>query len=122
MQPTACESLIFISCGSSEVQYGHWQVQRRRHELRTSEAAGAWSSLDSLSLKRGLGSWPLRHAEPTRCGAFAFFPFNSLEVALYGALCALASLDRSEVQRLLDSQTFRECLDMAPYALKTRPF
>eukprot|EP00913_Durusdinium_trenchii_P004558 g4233.t1 len=37
------------------------------------------------------------------------------DVALYGVLCALGSLDRAEVQqKLLDSQTFRECLDMAP--------
>jgi len=37
------------------------------------------------------------------------------DVALYGVLCGLGSLDRAEVQsKLLDSPTFRECLDMAP--------
>jgi len=37
------------------------------------------------------------------------------DVALYGVLCALASLERSEVQaKLLDSSTFRECLDLVP--------
>lgn len=37
------------------------------------------------------------------------------DVALYGVLCGLGSLERTEVQqKLLDSQTFRECLDMAP--------
>lgn len=39
----------------------------------------------------------------------------SQDVALYGVLCALASLDRNEVQaKLLDSSTFRECLDLVP--------
>lgn len=38
------------------------------------------------------------------------------DVALYGVLCALGSLDRREVQsKLLDSTTFRECLDSAPH-------
>jgi len=37
------------------------------------------------------------------------------DVALYGVLCALASLERNEVQsKLLDSATFQECLDMVP--------
>merc|ERR1712203_1197095 len=37
------------------------------------------------------------------------------DIALYGVLCALASLERSEVQsKLLDSSTFRECLDLVP--------
>eukprot|EP00437_Effrenium_voratum_P036640 CAMPEP_0181462370 /NCGR_PEP_ID=MMETSP1110-20121109/34361_1 /TAXON_ID=174948 /ORGANISM="Symbiodinium sp., Strain CCMP421" /LENGTH=392 /DNA_ID=CAMNT_0023587029 /DNA_START=27 /DNA_END=1201 /DNA_ORIENTATION=+ len=36
------------------------------------------------------------------------------DVALYGVLCALGSLDRAEVLKLLESQTFRESLDMAP--------
>mmetsp|Transcript_96327 Transcript_96327/g.171175 ORF Transcript_96327/g.171175 Transcript_96327/m.171175 type:complete len:420 (+) Transcript_96327:35-1294(+) len=37
------------------------------------------------------------------------------DVALYGVLCALGSLDRGEVQsKLLDSTTFCECLDMTP--------
>jgi len=37
------------------------------------------------------------------------------DVALYGVLCALASLDRKEVQsKLLDSSSFRECLDLVP--------
>lgn len=37
------------------------------------------------------------------------------DVALYGALCALASLDRNEVQaKLLDNATFRECLNLVP--------
>jgi len=37
------------------------------------------------------------------------------DVALYGVLCALASLDRSEVRaKLLDAPTFRECLDLVP--------
>eukprot|EP00811_Abedinium_folium_P036344 NODE_9060_length_1449_cov_9.394856.p1 GENE.NODE_9060_length_1449_cov_9.394856~~NODE_9060_length_1449_cov_9.394856.p1 ORF type:complete len:450 (+),score=143.03 NODE_9060_length_1449_cov_9.394856:86-1351(+) len=37
------------------------------------------------------------------------------DVALYGVLCALASLDRGEVQaRLLDAPGFRECLDLVP--------
>jgi len=37
------------------------------------------------------------------------------DVALYSVLCALAALDRGEVQsKLLDSSTFRECLDLLP--------
>jgi len=37
------------------------------------------------------------------------------DVAVYGVLCALASLDRNEVQsRLLGSSSFRECLDLVP--------
>jgi len=37
------------------------------------------------------------------------------DVALYGVLCGLGSLERTEVQqKLLDSPTFRECLDVAP--------
>ncbi|CAK0837326.1 unnamed protein product [Prorocentrum cordatum] len=37
------------------------------------------------------------------------------DIALYGVLCALASLDRNEVQsKLLDSASFQECLDLAP--------
>jgi COP9 signalosome complex subunit 1 len=37
------------------------------------------------------------------------------DVALYGVLCALASLERSEVQsKLLESSSFRECLDLVP--------
>jgi len=37
------------------------------------------------------------------------------DVALYGALCALASLERNEVQaKVLDNSTFRECLDLVP--------
>jgi len=37
------------------------------------------------------------------------------DVAVYGVLCALASLDRNEVQaKLLDSSNFRECLDLVP--------
>jgi len=37
------------------------------------------------------------------------------DIALYGVLCALASLDRNEVQaKLLDSSSFRECLDLVP--------
>lgn len=37
------------------------------------------------------------------------------DIALYGVLCALASLERSEVQsKLLDSSSFRECLDLVP--------
>lgn len=37
------------------------------------------------------------------------------DVALYGALCALASLDRNEVQsKLLESTSFRECLEYVP--------
>lgn len=39
----------------------------------------------------------------------------SQDIALYGVLCALASLDRNEVQsKLLDSSSFRECLDLVP--------
>merc|ERR1719499_997831 len=35
------------------------------------------------------------------------------DVALYGSVCALASLDRAKVQqKLLDSSNFRECLDL----------
>lgn len=38
------------------------------------------------------------------------------DVALYGVLCALGSLDRREVQsKLLDSASFRECLESAPH-------
>jgi len=38
------------------------------------------------------------------------------DVALYGVLCALGTLDRVEVQaKLMDSTTFQECLDMAPH-------
>mmetsp|Transcript_35751 Transcript_35751/g.80813 ORF Transcript_35751/g.80813 Transcript_35751/m.80813 type:complete len:420 (-) Transcript_35751:97-1356(-) len=37
------------------------------------------------------------------------------DIALYGVLSALASLERSEVQsKMLDSSTFRECLDLVP--------
>jgi len=37
------------------------------------------------------------------------------DIALYGVLCALATLERGEVQaKLLDSSTFRECLDLVP--------
>eukprot|EP00927_Polykrikos_kofoidii_P041175 TRINITY_DN3509_c0_g1_i1.p1 TRINITY_DN3509_c0_g1~~TRINITY_DN3509_c0_g1_i1.p1 ORF type:complete len:422 (-),score=67.76 TRINITY_DN3509_c0_g1_i1:66-1331(-) len=37
------------------------------------------------------------------------------DVAVYGVLCALASLDRNEVQsKLLGSSNFRECLDLVP--------
>ena len=48
-----------------------------------------------------------------------YFPKGHLlayaqDVALYGVLCALGSLDRAEVLKLLESQTFRESLDMAP--------
>jgi len=37
------------------------------------------------------------------------------DVAVYGVLCALASLERKQVQAtMLDSATFRECLNMVP--------
>eukprot|EP00927_Polykrikos_kofoidii_P041176 TRINITY_DN3509_c0_g2_i1.p1 TRINITY_DN3509_c0_g2~~TRINITY_DN3509_c0_g2_i1.p1 ORF type:complete len:422 (-),score=63.54 TRINITY_DN3509_c0_g2_i1:58-1323(-) len=37
------------------------------------------------------------------------------DVAVYGVLCALASLDRNEIQsKLLGSSHFRECLDLVP--------
>jgi len=37
------------------------------------------------------------------------------DVAVYGVLCALASLERKQVQAtMLDSVTFRECLNMVP--------
>lgn len=37
------------------------------------------------------------------------------DVALYGVLCALASLERNEVQsKMLDCAAFRECLDLVP--------
>jgi len=37
------------------------------------------------------------------------------DIAVYGALCALASMDRAQVQaKLLDKSSFRECLDMVP--------
>jgi len=37
------------------------------------------------------------------------------DVALYGVLCALASLERNEVQsKLLGSSSFQECLDLVP--------
>merc|ERR1711933_711738 len=37
------------------------------------------------------------------------------DIALYGTLCALASLDRSQVQqKLLGSTSFCECLDLVP--------
>uniref|UniRef100_A0A7S2K937 PCI domain-containing protein n=1 Tax=Zooxanthella nutricula TaxID=1333877 RepID=A0A7S2K937_9DINO len=37
------------------------------------------------------------------------------DVAVYGVLCGLASLERNEVQgKLLESPTFRECLDLVP--------
>lgn len=36
------------------------------------------------------------------------------DVALYGVLCALASLDRNEVQSKLLDSSFRECLDLVP--------
>lgn len=37
------------------------------------------------------------------------------DIALYGVLCALASLERNEVQaKLLDSSSFQECLELVP--------
>jgi COP9 signalosome complex subunit 1 len=37
------------------------------------------------------------------------------DVAVYGVLCALASLERNEVQtKLVQSATFKECLDLVP--------
>jgi COP9 signalosome complex subunit 1 len=37
------------------------------------------------------------------------------EVAIYGALCALASFDRSELKtRVIDSIQFREYLELVP--------
>jgi|Transcript_50341 COP9 signalosome complex subunit 1 len=36
------------------------------------------------------------------------------DVALYGVLCALASLDRNEVQSKLLDSSFRECLQLVP--------
>jgi len=36
------------------------------------------------------------------------------DVALYGVLCALASLDRNEVQAKLLDSSFRECLELVP--------
>lgn len=37
------------------------------------------------------------------------------DVALYGVLCGLASLERNEIQTiLLESSNFRECLDLVP--------
>lgn len=37
------------------------------------------------------------------------------DVALYGVLCALASLERNEVQAKLLDSSFRECLDLVPH-------
>jgi len=37
------------------------------------------------------------------------------DVALYGVLCALASLERGEVQAKLLDSSFRECLDLVPH-------
>lgn len=46
-------------------------------------------------------------------------PFGDIlcaqDVALYGVLCALASLDRNEVQSKLLDSSFRECLDLVPH-------
>merc|ERR1712070_230901 len=38
------------------------------------------------------------------------------DVALYGVLCALASLERNEVQTKLLDSSFKECLDLVPHA------
>merc|ERR1719199_2506258 len=46
-------------------------------------------------------------------------PFSDIlcaqDVALYAVLCALASLDRNEVQSKLLDSSFRECLDLVPH-------
>jgi len=40
---------------------------------------------------------------------------STQDVALYGVLCALASLERGEVQSKLLDSSFRECLDLVPH-------
>jgi len=53
--------------------------------------------------------------EPRNLGTVLGDVLGPQDVALYGALCALASLDRGEVQsKLLESQSFGQCLDLVP--------
>eukprot|EP00929_Paragymnodinium_shiwhaense_P113027 TRINITY_DN81292_c0_g1_i1.p1 TRINITY_DN81292_c0_g1~~TRINITY_DN81292_c0_g1_i1.p1 ORF type:complete len:458 (+),score=86.86 TRINITY_DN81292_c0_g1_i1:107-1375(+) len=53
--------------------------------------------------------------KPQDLGAEFADVLSAQDVAVYGVLCALASLDRNQVQtKLLGSANFRECLDTLP--------
>lgn len=114
---------------------GDWMgVQSNVHRLRNSQSKPEDLQKNQPKILAALGLAQM-HSGSFRDAATSFLAvdpslsdtFNEMitpnDIAVYGGLCALASMDRNELQKLvLDSPTFRQFLELEPHIRRAIAF
>ncbi|KAJ5240877.1 uncharacterized protein N7469_002468 [Penicillium citrinum] len=132
--PNHIASMLFKMVNVS-AERGDWMgVQSNVHRLRNSQSKPEDLLKNQPKILAALGLAQM-HARSFRDAATSFLAvdpslsdtFNEMitpnDIAVYGGLCALASMDRNELQKLvLDSPTFRQFLELEPHIRRAIAF
>ncbi|KAJ5114518.1 COP9 signalosome subunit 1 (CsnA) [Penicillium alfredii] len=132
--PNHISSMLFKLINVS-VERGDWlSVQSNTNRLRSAQSKPEDLAKNQPKISAALGLAQM-HAESYGDAARSFLgtpptlgdSFNELitsnDVAVYGGLCALASMDRNELQRrVLENQSFRNFLELEPHIRRAITF